>query len=121
MFDFIMPKLNLLNELQFLLRNLAATPVPPPRVLFSRSFFPVQCMMFKATYSPADANNKRKETKWADIFSMQMSVEIDGLEEPDSSHKGAAIISGALGWGSLEMPKGICLRPEAWSIHQSWN
>lgn len=74
-------------------------------------------MMFKATYSPADANNKRKETKWAGIFSMQMSVEMDGLEEPDSSHTGAAIVSGALGWGSLEMPKGICLRPEAWSIH----
>lgn len=73
-------------------------------------------MMFKATYSPADANNKRKETKWAGIFSMQMSVEMDGLEEPDSSHTGAAIVSGALGWGSLEMPKGICLRPEAWSI-----
>lgn len=58
----------------------------PSCVLFSRSFFPVQCMMFKATYSPADANNKRKETKWAGIFSMQMSVEMDGLEEPDSSH-----------------------------------
>lgn len=29
---------------------------------------------------------------------------------------GAAIVSGALGWGSLEMPKGICLRPEAGSI-----
>lgn len=52
--------------------------------------------MFKATYSPADANNKRKETKWAGIFSMQMSVEMNGLEEPDSSHTGAAIVSGPL-------------------------
>lgn len=73
-------------------------------------------MMFKATYSPADANNKRKETKWAGIFSMQMSVEMDGLEEQDSSHTGTAIVSGALGWDSLEMPKGICLWPEAWNF-----
>lgn len=72
--------------------------------------------MFKATYSPADTNNKRKESKWAGIFSMQMSVEIDGLEEPDSSHTGAASVSGALGWGSPEMPKGICLQPLAWSV-----
>lgn len=93
----------------------------PSCVLFSRSFFPVQCMMFKATYSPADANNKRKETKWAGIFSMQMSVEMDGLEEPDSSHTGAAIVSGPLvgvHWRCLRA-SASGLRPEA--FHQSWN
>lgn len=90
-----MPKLNLLNELQFLLRNLAATPVPL-LCPFSCSFFPVQCMMFKATYSPADANNKRKETKWA-VFSLcKMSVEMDGLKEPDSSLTGQPVHLGLL-------------------------
>ena len=60
-FDFIMPKHNLLNELQFLLRNLAATPASL-LCPFSRTSFPVQCMMFKAANSPAHTNNKRKET-----------------------------------------------------------
>jgi hypothetical protein len=119
-FDFIMPKLNLLNELQFLLRNLAATPVPL-LCPFSRSFFPVQCMMFKATYSPADANNKRQETKWAGIFSMQ-NVCGDGWTERAGflTHRGSQCFWGP-GWGSPEMPRGTAssLRPGA--FHQSWN
>lgn len=80
-------------------------------------------MMFKATYSPADANNKRKETKWA-VFSLcKMSVEMDGLKEPDSSLTGQPVHLGLLVGVLPEMAKGICssssLRPEA--FHQSWN
>lgn len=115
MFDFIMPKLNLLNELQFLLQNLAATPIPL-LCPFSLSFFPVQCMMFKATYSPAEANNKRKETKWAGIFSMQ-NVCGDGWTKRAGflTHRASECFWGP-GWGSPEMPEGTRLQPQAWSI-----
>lgn len=80
-------------------------------------------MMFEATYSPADANNKRKETKWA-VFSLcKMSVEMDGLKEPASSHTGQPVLLGPLIGVLPEMAKGVCsfssLRPGA--VHQSWN
>lgn len=78
-------------------------------------------MMFKATYSPADANNKRKETKWAGIFSMQMSVEMDGPEEQDSSHTGQPLYPGPLVGVHWRCPRASAsgLRPGA--FHQSWN
>lgn len=73
--------------------------------------------MFKATYSPADANNKRKETKWAGIFSMQ-SVCGDGWTKRAGffTHR-AASASGALGWGSTRNGQGhLLLQPQTWSI-----